>query len=149
MIEILSSLPETIAALEDGDPTLKRAHLGNALSMIKGSLPENSWVGIYCDNGHQLILDAFQGTPACEAIAYGKGVVGQCFSAGQAIAVEDVTAFPGYICCDAAAKSELCLPIIKDGKIKAILDIDRPDHHRFKTEIKTYEEVAKILTNWL
>ena len=149
MIEILSSLPETIAALEDGDPDLKRAHLGNALSVIKGSLPENSWVGIYYDNGRQLILDAFQGTPACESIAYGKGVVGQCFSTGQAIAVEDVTAFPGYICCDEAAKSELCVPIFKGNKIQAILDIDRPDHHDFKPEIKTYEDIAKILANWL
>ena len=149
MIQESNSLPETIAALEDNDPELKLAHLGNALSVIRQNLPDNSWVGIYLDTGSRLVLGAFQGTPACESIAYGKGVVGACFSQNKPIAVEDVSTFPGYICCDAAAASELCVPIEKEGKIIAVLDIDRPDHHDFEDEIPLFEKLAKILANWL
>lgn len=140
---------ELLHAIEDGDPGLKRSHLGNALSFLKSHLPENSWVGLYVDDGFRLILDAFQGTMACERIAYGKGVVGTCFQKGETIHVSDVSTFPGYICCDAAAKSEICIPLKRHGHIIAILDIDRPDIHDFSSEVEFYEEVGAILTQWL
>ena len=144
-----TSLLEALKGLIDNDPRLCLAHLGNALSLIKVSLPPNSWVGIYRDDGKALILDAFQGTPACEEIAYGKGVVGSCFVQQATIAVKDVSTFPGYICCDAAAKSEICVPIKRQDKVIAILDIDRPDIHDFGNEKEEFEAIAELLLNWL
>ena len=146
--KLQSDILLSLKALEDDDPSLAKAHLGNALSLLKSSLPENSWVGLYLYDGHRLILGPFQGTPACEVIQLGKGVVGTCFQKGETIFVKDVSAFPGYICCDAAAASEICVPIRKQGNIIAILDIDRPDHHDFENEVPTYEQIAEILANW-
>ena len=148
-IEFGPEIIPALQAIEDGNPSLKLAHLGNALSVLKCSLPENSWVGIYVYENGRLQLGSFQGTPACEIIAPGKGVVGTCFAKNESIYVADVSTFPGYICCDAAAQSEICCPIEKQGKVIAILDIDRPDHHDFQDEVKIYEEIAKILANWL
>jgi len=143
-----SDIVLSLKALDDQDPTLAKAHLGNALSLLKGSLPEKSWVGLYLFENGRLILGSFQGTPACEVIQIGKGVVGTCYQKGKTIFVKDVATFPGYICCDATAASEICVPIVKDGQIVAILDIDRPDHHDFESEVATYESIAEILANW-
>ena len=149
---MLEKLDEALLFLNtcDGDPRLKQAHLGNALAYIKAAMGEASWVGLYLATPADLVLGPFQGTHACEVIGFGKGVVGTCFSKDETIAVEDVSAFPGYICCDASAKSEICLPLHKEGKVIAILDIDLPILHRYSPEeISRFEEIAAILPRFL
>ena len=148
-IELDESILLPLQGLLDGDQCLNLAHLGNALSQVKASLPDKSWVGVYLLEKDRLVLGPFQGSPACEAIAFDKGMVGNCFSQGQAIHCPDVSKYPGYICCDPIAKSEICVPIIKQGKIIGVLDIDRPDNHDYQNEVKIYAEIAKILANWL
>ena len=128
------------------EPELKQARLGNALALLKSALGEKSWVGLYMATPTRLLLGSFQGTHACEIIAFGKGVVGACYGRNETIAVEDVSAFPGYICCDESAKSEICVPIRKGNKVLAILDIDLPELHKFNAkEIKDFGKVAANL----
>ncbi len=133
-----------------GDPSIDLGRLCNALSLLHVSLGEKSWVGLYLIHKGQLILGPFQGTPACEIIAFGKGVVGTCHAKQEPVAIEDVSKIENYICCDAAAKSEICVPIIKDGIPIGVLDIDLPDVHSFSAEeIKFYEGFAKKIANLL
>lgn len=143
------SLLDAIKALDDQEKALNLAHLGNALSLLKKSLPQDSWAGVYLVGEGRLVLGPFQGTPACEIIAFGKGMVGSAYEQKKTLFIDDVANFPGYICCDASAQSELCSPILKNEKIVAILDIDRPDHHDFKNDVPFYEEVAKTLGTWI
>ena len=149
---MLEKLDEAILFLKtcDDETRLKQAHLGNALAAIKTATGENSWVGLYLATPTDLILGPFQGTHACEVIAFGKGVVGACFSQDKTIAVEDVSLFPGYICCDASAKSEICIPLRQEGRAIAVLDIDLPFLHRFTSEeTKKLEEIAAYLPHFL
>ena len=95
------------------------------------------------------MLGPFQGTLACERIALGKGVVGICFVKNETIVVEDVNAFPGYICCDVSASAEICVPLRKEGAPFGVLDIDYPKGHSFKGEKTFYEEVARIISDLL
>ncbi len=134
----------------DRQPRLKQANLGNALAVMKSSLGETSWVGLYLATPTDLILGPFQGTHACEVIAYGKGVVGTCFSEKKTVVVKDVSTFPGYICCDTSAKSEICVPIRHGSQTLAILDIDLPYVHEFeKEEVAKFEEIATHLADFL
>lgn len=131
-----------------GDPSIDLGRLCNALSLLHVSLGEKSWVGLYLVHDNKLILGPFQGTPACEIIAFGKGVVGTCHAKQEPIAIEDVTKIENYICCDAAAKSEICVPIVKDGIPIGVLDIDLPDVHHFsESEIKFYVGFAEKLSH--
>ena len=133
-----------------GDPSVDLGKLCNALSLLHVTLGEKSWVGLYLVHDNKLILGPFQGTPACEVIALGKGVVGTCHAKQEPIAIEDVTKIENYICCDVAAKSEICVPILKDGVPFGVLDIDLPEVHRFLSEeIKFYEGFAKKIADLL
>ena len=128
------------------EPELKQARLGNALALLKSALGEKSWVGLYMATPTRLLLGSFQGTHACEIIAFGKGVVGACYERDETVAVADVTAFPGYICCDESAKSEICVPIRKGNEVVAILDIDLSELHKFsEKEMEDFEKVAAKL----
>ena len=145
------TLESVLLALQglDDNPELKLPHLYNALSLLHESLGTNSWVGLYVQKGDVLLLGPFQGTPACEKIAPGKGVVGVCHKQNQTIAVSDVSTFPGYICCDAKAKSEICIPLKKaDGSI-SVLDIDLDYIHDFDEEIPLFEKVAAQINRLL
>ena len=129
-----------------GDSKVDLGRLCNALSLLHLVLGEKSWVGLYLVHDGQLILGPFQGTPACEVIAFGKGVVGTCYSQGKPIAIDDVNQIENYICCDATAKSEICLPVWREKKIIAILDIDLPQvHHYSDEEIQIYQGIAEKL----
>lgn len=133
-----------------GDKAIDLGRLFNALSLLHVTLGEKSWVGLYLLHDDKLILGPFQGTPACEVIAFGKGVVGSCYEKKEVVAVEDVTKIENYICCDAAAKSEICVPIVKGGSIVGILDIDLPEVHRFSQyEIEFYRGFAKKIADLL
>ncbi len=149
MIERLNDVLLFLESTPD-EPELKQAHLGNALSSMHVALGEKSWVGLYLVTPARLILGPFQGTPACEVIAFGKGVVGTSYSQEDVIAVNDVSKFPGYICCDAAAKSEICIPMYVSGKIAAILDIDLPDLHDWQQEeIDILKKIATYLARFI
>ena len=133
-----------------GDEKVDLGKLCNALSLLHVTLGDQSWVGLYLVHEGHLILGPFQGTPACEVIAFGKGVVGTCYARNEPIAIEDVTKIENYICCDAAAKSEICVPILKGSTPIGVLDIDLPVEHVFcDEEIKFYvafaEKISKLL----
>ncbi len=147
-IEDIESLATGVSSFSP-DEELGLAHLGNGLSEVHKVLGEGSWIGFYLPKKRGLLLGAFQGTPACEVIAYGKGVVGESYAKDATVIVEDVTKHPGYICCDSAAMSEICVPIHKDGSIIAILDIDLPYRHDFTEEIPAFEKLAAAFTKLL
>lgn len=148
LTEELQSVLLSVQAMDDR-PELQLPHLYNALSLLHVTLGEGSWVGLYCSTGSELLLGPFQGTPACERIAFGKGVVGACFSRGETIAVPDVHQFPGYICCDEAAASEICVPIKSGNKTLAILDIDLPYKYDYTEEISLFEKIANRLASFI
>lgn len=148
-MQLFDSLLLSIHALNDGDAKLKWAHIGNILSIAKAYVPDKGWIGIYLLIEGDLILGPFQGTPACEKIKVGKGVVGECFASNKTILVEDVSKYPNYICCDEATKSELCVPLLKEGKPIGVLDIDYPEGKTPAEDQSFYEEVAKVMSDIL
>ena len=117
-----------------GDETDAVANMANAASLIWESLPDINWVGFYRNVGGELILGPFQGRPACIRIAFGSGVCGAAAETRQVQLVEDVHAFPGHIACDSASNSEIVLPLLRDGELLGVLDIDSPRHARFDAE---------------
>jgi GAF domain-containing protein len=106
----------------------------NLSALIHQHLPEINWVGFYFLKNDELQLGPFQGLPACTRIKLGKGVCGTAAQKKEIIIVEDVDKFPGHIACDAASRSEIVLPIIKNGKVLGVLDIDSPAVSRFTPE---------------
>lgn len=147
-VDLAPVLSDTLLGIDAfaEDPKLKSAHLHNALSALHEALGADSWVGLYFYDKGELILGPFQGSMACERIAIGKGVVGESFAKGETMTVKDVTAWPNYICCDSRAKSEICVPMEKEGHVFAILDIDLPYVHAYEANEKAlFEQVARAL----
>ena len=87
-------------------------------------LGDLNWAGFYLNKGEQLVLGPFQGKVACVRIPFGRGVCGAAASSRQTQRVEDVHAFPGHIACDSASNSELVVPLVKDGRLIGVLDLD-------------------------
>jgi GAF domain-containing protein len=121
------------AALEAliGDERDAVANMANAAALIWESVPDINWVGFYRNVGGELVLGPFQGRPACIRIPFGTGVCGAAAETREVQLVEDVHAFPGHIACDSASNSEIVVPILRDGELVAVLDIDSPSHARF------------------
>ncbi len=117
-----------------GDETDAVANMANAAGLIWESLPDLNWVGFYRNVGEELVLGPFQGRPACIRIPFGTGVCGVAAESRQVQRVEDVHAFPGHIACDSASNSEIVVPLIRDGELLGVLDIDSPKHARFDAE---------------
>jgi GAF domain-containing protein len=117
-----------------GDEPDAIANMANAAALIWESLPDVNWVGFYRNIGDELVIGPFQGRPACIRIPFGQGVCGVAAQTRQVQRVEDVHAFPGHIACDAASNSEIVVPIIRDGELVAVLDIDSPQKARFSEE---------------
>jgi GAF domain-containing protein len=107
------------------------ANMANAAALIWETLPDLNWAGFYRNVGGELVLGPFQGRPACIRIAFGKGVCGTAAATLEVQRVADVHAFPGHIACDAASASELVVPIVRDGELLAVLDLDSPTVGRF------------------
>ncbi|SIQ86226.1 GAF domain-containing protein [Aquipseudomonas alcaligenes] len=97
-------------------------------------LGDLNWAGFYLNKGEQLVLGPFQGKVACVRIPFGRGVCGAAASSRQTQRVEDVHAFPGHIACDSASNSELVVPLIKDGRLIGVLDLDSPSSARFSPD---------------
>ncbi len=121
------------------------ANAANPASLIYTGLDDLNWAGFYLMKDGELVLGPFQGKPACVRIASGRGVCGAAVVRGQSILVEDVHAFPGHIACGAASRSELVVPLIADGRILGVLDIDSPVVSRFDADDQTgIEEIVAI-----
>ena len=133
-------LARQLRALTDGIPHLI-ANLANASALLGDALADINWVGFYLRRGEKLILGPFQGKPACVEIHWGRGVCGTAAETGLCQRVEDVHAFPGHIACDSASRSEIVLPLRKDGQVVGVLDIDSPSIARF-----TPEDEAGLMT---
>jgi L-methionine (R)-S-oxide reductase len=110
------------------------ANMANAAAVIWETLPDLNWAGFYRKVGGELVLGPFQGRPACIRIKFGEGVCGTAAETRQVQRVEDVNAFPGHIACDSASNSELVVPIVRDGELIAVLDLDSPNKGRFTEE---------------
>ena len=108
--------------------------LSNASALLYESLEDLNWAGFYIVKDDALLLGPFQGKVACVNIAKGKGVCGTAFEKDETQLVKDVHEFPGHIACDSASNSEIVVPIHKEGKVVAVLDIDSPSLGRFSEE---------------
>ena len=141
---IYDSLIPQIKALV-GDETDLVANLANVAAAIKQTFGF-FWVGFYLVKDDELVLGPFQGPIACTRIALGKGVCGTSWEKGETIVVDDVDAFPGHIACSSLSKSEIVVPVIKNGNVVAVLDID-------SDKLSTFDETdAHYLNNlceWL
>ena len=105
--------------------------MSNASALLREGLDGINWAGFYIVRDNRLVLGPFQGKVACIRIDYGKGVCGTAWEKDDAVVVPDVHEFPGHIACDSASLSEIVVPIHKDGKVVAVLDIDSPEKGRF------------------
>ncbi|WP_285889619.1 GAF domain-containing protein [Neobacillus niacini] len=139
-----------LTALLDGEKN-QIANLSNTSALLNQFLDRINWVGFYLmDENNELVLGPFQGLPACVRIPLGKGVCGTSAKTKKTIRVEDVHQFPGHIACDAASNSEIVIPLIKDGNLLGVLDIDSPEKSRFdELDQEQLEELTAILINYL
>ena len=128
------------------DPKLPLvSNLSNA-SAVLNQMDDINWVGFYLVEDDTLYLGPFQGEVACTIIPKGKGVCGTSFEKKETIIVPNVNEFKGHIACSSLSKSEIVVPIIKDGEVKALIDVDAPIYDRFNNEDKdVLEEIASVL----
>jgi GAF domain-containing protein len=139
------TLNAQLASLVEGVPH-PLANLSNAAALLWDSLDGINWAGFYLMEGEKLVLGPFMGKPACIEIPLTKGVCGAAARTDTTELVPDVHAFPGHIACDSASRSEIVVPLHKDGKVVAVLDIDSPLLHRFTEEDRAgLETFARIL----
>lgn len=124
---------QQIQALTEGVPYLI-ANLSNASAVLNEALTDINWVGFYLVEDGKLVLGPFQGKTACIEIPCGRGVCGTAMAQDQMMLVPDVHAFPGHIACDSASNSEIVVPLHKEGRVVAVLDIDSPTKGRFTQE---------------
>jgi L-methionine (R)-S-oxide reductase len=117
--------------VDERDPI---ANMANAAALVWEYLPDLNWAGFYRAVDGELVLGPFQGKVACIRIAMGKGVCGTAAAERTTQLVEDVHAFPGHIACDAASRSELVVPVVSDGRLIGVLDLDSPEPARFDAE---------------
>lgn len=142
-------LASALEGLVAGEPDAV-ANMANAAALVFETLPDLNWAGFYRNIGGELVLGPFQGRPACIRIKFGEGVCGAAAATLQVQRVEDVNAFPGHIACDSASNSEIVVPIVRDGELLAVLDLDSPSTGRFSSEdeagcLKLAEILARIL----
>jgi GAF domain-containing protein len=120
-------------ALIHGEPD-RVANAANLAALVYHALPDLNWVGFYFYDGAELVVGPFQGLPACVRIALDKGVCGAAARTRQTQRVADVEAFPGHIACDAASRSELVVPLVHEGALVGVFDLDSPRVDRFDEE---------------
>lgn len=143
--DLHADLLEAACALTQDEPDAI-ANMANLAALIWQFLPDLNWAGFYRMAGGELVLGPFIGKPACIRIPVGRGVCGAAAATGQTQLVPDVHAFPGHIACDAASRSELVVPVIRDGAVIAVIDLDSPSPARFDAEdALAIEALAKAI----
>ena len=143
-IAYMKTMLSQLAAIIDKELPLI-TNLSNATAVLN-QLENINWCGFYLADGETLYLGPFQGDVACTVIPFSKGVCGYAARNKETIIVSDVNKFPGHIACSSLSKSEIVVPIIVSGQVKAVIDIDAPILDRFGQEEKELlEEAAKIL----
>jgi L-methionine (R)-S-oxide reductase len=121
------------------------ANAANLSALIWQIVPDLNWAGFYFMKKGELVLGPFQGKPACVRIPVGKGVCGGAVAQRESLLVRDVHAFPGHIACDAASNSELVVPLIKNGRVHGVLDLDSPKLGRFdEVDQKGFERLVSL-----
>lgn len=110
------------------------ANAANLASLLWHTLPDINWAGFYFMRGGELVLGPFQGKPACVRIALGKGVCGAAAQRRETVIVRDVHQFEGHIACDSASNSEIVVPLVRQGEVVGVLDLDSPRLARFDAE---------------
>lgn len=144
-------LCEAADALTAGEPDAV-ANMANVAALMSEFLPDLNWAGFYrigesLGGAEELVLGPFVGRPACIRIPLGQGVCGTAAKEGATQLVEDVHAFPGHIACDAASRSELVVPVTREGKVIAVIDLDSPSSARFTQEdAEGLEQLAALLS---
>jgi L-methionine (R)-S-oxide reductase len=128
--ELYRELRSQLAGLLAGEND-QVANAANTAALLYHALPDVNWVGFYFLKQGELVLGPFQGLPACIRIPMGKGVCGAAAKTMQSLVVPDVHAFPGHITCDTASRSELVVPLVKNGVLVGVLDLDSPSIARF------------------
>ena len=146
---LYSDLASALEGLVTGEPD-PIANMANAAALIWETLPDLNWVGFYRNVDGELVLGPFQGRPACIRIPFGQGVCGAAAATLEVQRIDDVHAFPGHIACDSESNSEIVVPILRDGQLIAVLDLDSPKHARFTEEdeagcVRLAEILAKAL----
>ncbi len=128
--EMYRELVKSADALTSGE-TDGVANMSNIAALLWEFLPDVNWTGFYRVVDGELVLGPFQGKAACIRIPFGRGVCGTAAQTGETQLVEDVHAFPGHIACDANSASELVVPVMRDGHVIAVVDLDSPSRGRF------------------
>jgi GAF domain-containing protein len=122
------------------------ANMANVAALLWETLPDLNWAGFYRNVGGELVLGPFQGRAACIRIPFGKGVCGAAAATLEPQCIDDVHAFPGHIACDAASASELVVPIVHEGRLIGVLDLDSPSRARFHAQdLAGCLELAQLL----
>jgi GAF domain-containing protein len=142
--EIYQSLLPQIKSLVSGEPD-QIANLANVAAVLKYGM-DFLWVGFYLVKQDELVLGPFQGPIACTRIRKGKGVCGTSWEQAKTLIVPDVDAFPGHIACSSASRSEIVVPLFKDGEVIGILDIDSDELNTFDETDQLYlEQLVELL----
>ncbi len=143
--EVYEELLRQAKGLFDGERDLI-ANAANLSALIAFHLEGLNWSGLYFLKGGELVLGPFQGKPACVRIAVGKGVCGTAVAKRESVLVPDVHAFPGHIACDSASESELVVPLLKNGEVIGVIDLDSPRKGRFsEADQAGVEALARLL----
>lgn len=148
---LYQTINEQLSYLLEGEPNVL-ANLSNASALLKTSFPNTVFVGFYLFDGNELILGPFQGGVSCVRIALGKGVCGESAASRQTVIVGDVKTYPNYISCDSSARSEIVVPMVKEGRLLGVLDLDSSLVDDYDDlDLKYLEEFVAILlekTEW-
>ena len=144
----IEDIKESIIAVVDDKLLPLMSNLSNATALFN-KLENINWCGFYLVENDYLYLGPFQGDVACTKIEKSKGVCGTAFEFKKSIIVDDVNKFDGHIACSKDSKSEIVVPIIKDDKVVAVIDIDSPIYSRFnENDKKILEEIADYLKDF-
>ena len=148
---LYQTINEQLSYLLEGEPNVL-ANLSNASALLKTSFSNTVFAGFYLFDGNELILGPFQGGVSCVRIALGKGVCGESAASRQTVIVGDVKTYPNYISCDSSARSEIVVPMVKDGQLLGVLDLDSSLVDDYdEMDQKYLEEFVSILldkTEW-
>jgi GAF domain-containing protein len=139
-----ADLRRALGGLLAGEPDLI-ANCANFAALVYTSLPDLNWAGCYFLRGKELVLGPFQGRPACVRIAMGRGVCGTAAARRESVLVPNVHAFAGHIVCDPLSRSELVVPLLKDGALVGVFDMDSPRPDRFDAADQAGMEAAVAL----